>query len=258
MAISRQDILQQFRSGDPYLLFDGPVSEQTPKEFIPLIDTIRKETEWKQVGLPIKKDRNCNYKPIVRSGLYFGFTALVDANEAKILAIQTGKKCTEHPSGVYPLVHQGVSYQDFALLSSDVISYCEAMRLCNTQQFSEALHHIGKAFQEKQSEPIYATLFYELRLKLKDDASIDEELRYFENDIDSLIHGGRIYALLKYLVAQKNESKALELIQFVNQSLDDLIEGKKQSRIYAAQNSDWYKYKKEQFNKKIEKLKAKL
>jgi hypothetical protein len=60
------------------------------------------------------------------------------------------------------------------------------------------------------------------------------------------------------LVAQKNESKALELIQFVNQSLDDLIEGKKQTRIYAAQNSDWYKYKKEQFNKKIEKLKAKL
>jgi hypothetical protein len=257
MTISSQEILQQFRSGDPYLRFDGPVSEKTPREFLPFIDIIRKETDWKQTGFPIKKDKNGNYKPIVRSGLWFGFTPLVSANNPELLAIQTGKRCTVHPSGVYLLVRQGASYQEFAALSPDVISYCEAMRFRESEQFPEALQHITKAFKDKPDEPLYATLFFELRLQLNDDSSIDEELAYFENDIDALVHGGRIYELLRYLT-RKNKSKALNAIQFVNQSLDDLADGRKQSRIYAHQKGSWYKYKKDQFNKKTEKLKSKL
>ncbi len=258
MTISSQDILQQYRSGNPYLLFDGLASDATPREFIPLIDTIRKESEWRNAGLPIRKDRNGNYKSIVRSGLYFGFTPLLDANEVKLLAIQTAKKCTQDPAGVYSLIRQGSSYDDFVLLSSDVLSYCKAMSSVSTGSDAEALHLIQKAFQEKPQEPLYATLFFDLRLKLKDNASIDEELRHFENDIDSLVHNGRIYELLKYLVAQKNKPGAFQLIQDVNQMLDELIAGKRQNRIYGTQKSEWYLHKKEQFNKKIEKIKSQI
>ena len=102
--LSEEDIRRQFHKGDPYLRFDGPANDKTPREFIPLIDLIRKESDWRKTSLTVRKDNSGNYKPIFKKGLCFGFTALVRADETEILAIETGKKCTRYPSGVYPKV----------------------------------------------------------------------------------------------------------------------------------------------------------
>ena len=59
-------------------------------------------------------------------------------------------------------------------------------------------------------------------------------------------------------LAQKNKPGAFQLIQDVNQMLDELIAGKRQNRIYGTQKSEWYLHKKEQFNKKIEKIKSQI
>jgi len=48
------------------------------------------------------------------------------------------------------------------------------------------------------------------------------------------------------------------LINKINQLLDDLIKGRKQNKIFGGQKSEWYVYKKEQFNNRIEKTKLKL
>lgn len=256
--ISANDIENSFWNGDPYLTFDGPVSDLTPKEFLPLIDTIRKESDWRKIFPKIRKDKNNNYKPIYKNGLCFGFYAHISVDDIEVKAIETGKKCTQHPTSVYPLIVQGCSYDDFAFLSPDVISYCEAIIQLNNKQFNKALEEIEKSFKIKPNEHLYATLYFEIRLELKDESSIDEELKYFENDIDSLVHTDRVYKLIRFYTRQKKSDKALQLINKINQHLDDLIEGKKQNRIFGAQKSDWYIYKKEQFNKKIEKIKTKI
>ncbi len=256
--LSQEDIRQQYHKGDPYLKFDGVANDKTPRELLPLIDLIRKESEWRKTPLRIRKDNNGRYKPIFINGLCFGFDVLVRADDAQIRAIETGKKCTHYPSGVYPLIVQGCNYNDFAFLSTDVISYCEAKKELNNNNYNEALSQIRNAFELKPQESLYATLFFEIRLEMKDELSIDEELKYFENDIDSTIHSGRVYKWIRFLVQQKKDDKALQLIQLINRLLDEQILGKRKSKIYGSQKSSWYSYKKEQFNKKIEKTKLKL
>ncbi len=256
--ISENDIESSFWNGDPYLTFNGPVCELTPREFLPLIDTIRKESDWRRIFPKIKKDKNNNYNPIYKNGLCFGFYAHISVDEVEIKAIGTGKKFTQYPSSVYPLIAQGCCYDDFASLSPDVISYCEAIIQLNNKEFVKALKEIKRAFELKPSQLLYASLYFEIRLELKDESSIDEELQYFENDIDSLVHTDRVYKLIRFYTRQKKNDKALNLINKINQLLDDLINGRKQNKIFGAQKSDWYVYKKEQFNKRIEKTKLKL
>ena len=255
--ISKEDIENSFWNGDPYLTFNGPVCDITPKEFIPLIDTIRKESDWRGIFSNIKKDKNNNYKPIYKNGLYFGFNASIIVNDIKIKAIETGKKYTQHPSSVYSLITQGCSYNDFTFLSPDVIAYCEALIQLSNNELNKALEEIEKAFKLQPKEHLYATLYFEIRLDLKDETSINEELKYFENDIDSLVHTDRVYKIIRFYTRLRKNDKALQLINKINQLLDDLIEGKRQNKIFGSQKSEWYIYKKEQFNKKIEKINRK-
>ena len=256
--ISGRDIEKSVWNGNPYLIFNGPVCDITPKEFIPLIDTIRKESDWRVIFPNIKKDKNNNYKPINKNGLCFGFNASMIVNDIEIKAIETGKKYTQHPLSVCLLITQGCSYDDFVFLSPDVIAYCEAMIQLNNKELNNAREEIEKAFKLKPKEHLYATLYFEIRLELKDESSIDEELKYFENDIDSLVHTDRVYKMIRFYTHQRKKDKALQLINKINLLLDDLIEGKRQNKIFDSQNSDWYTYKKEQFNKKIEKAKSKI
>ncbi len=137
--LTEEKVRQQYYEGDPFLRFDGPVYDITPREFIPLIDTIKKESEWLKSPLVIKKDRNGNYKSIVKKGLYFGFSRLLSADTNELLAIETGKKCTKYPWNVYPLIKQGCCYDDFVMLSEDVIAYCESLILLENDKKEEGL-----------------------------------------------------------------------------------------------------------------------
>jgi hypothetical protein len=256
--ITEEEVRQQYYKGDPFLKFDGPVCDKTPREFISFIDTIRKESEWSQTPFVVKKDKNGNYKPIVKKGLYFGFSRVLSADSNELLSIESGKKCTKYPWNVYPLIKQGCRYEDFVLLTQDVISYCESLILLEVGKKEEALMQIRKAFQLQPEEYRYASLCFEIRLQLNDESAIDEELKYYENDIDSLVHTERVFKLIYYLTRRKKNVRALQIIKLVNQLLDELIDGRRQNKIFGGQKADWYTYKKEQFNKKIEKTRTKL
>jgi hypothetical protein len=256
--ITEEIIHQQFYCGNPFLRFNGPVYDTTPRNFITLIDLIKKESEWKDLSLPVKKDKYGNYSPIVKKGLYFGFQSLISANSIEIQAINTGKKCTQYPWNIYPLIRQGCKYYDFVFIPDDIKSYCEAKILFQNDKKEEALKEIQKSYHLKPEEHYYASLLFEIRLDLNDETTVDEEIKYFENDIDSLVHTNRIYKLIRFLTRKKKNAKALQLIQLTNQYLDDLSEGRKQNKIFNSQKADWYIYQKQQFNKRIEKTKLKL
>lgn len=251
--LTESDIAKSYWDGDPYLNFGGPVSDKTPKEFIALIDTIRKESEWRKIFPKIKKDKNGNYDSINKNGLIFTFYANISAGELELKAIETGKKLTQHPTSVYALLYYGSSYDDFAIISPDVIAFCEAQKLLEKKEVVKALAEIEKATKLKPDENLYATLYFQIRLDLKDESSISEELKYFENDIDCLVHSERVYKWIRFLVKGKKYNTALQLIHTINQLLDELISGKRIHRIFGNQDTSFYEYNKDKFNKRIEK-----
>jgi len=256
--LTESDISKSYWDGDPYIIFRGPVSDKTPKEFITLIDTIRKESEWRKIFPKIEKDKNGKYISINKNGLCFTFYVTISADESELKAIETGKKFTQHPISVYALIYYGCSYEDFANLSTDVIAFCEAQKLLERKEVVNALTEIEKAIKLKPDENVYATLYFQIRLDLKDESSISEELKYFENDIDCLVHSERVYKWIRFLVKGNKYNTALQLIHTINQLLDELISGKRTHRIFGNQDASFYKYDKDKFNKRIEKTLAQI
>lgn len=241
---------------DPYLHFNDPVKDCTPRKLIPFIDTIRKESEWKKTGLKIKKDRYGNCKPFVKKGLWFGWTALVFADHIELKAIETGKKCTTNPTDVMLLIRQGCTYDDFVYVSEDAKAYCEACKWSEQKQYEKALQQIKQAFELKPDQTLYADLFFKTRLILGDKSAIDGEINYYIDDMDSKID--EAYNWVKFLADQKDYSKALEVIHKVNSAIDNLIIGKTGKRRYCSQPVNFYQSDKEKFNKKIANLQRQI
>lgn len=265
MSMSEVNIRLQYDKEDPYLLFSGPVCDITPKEFISLIDTIRKKSDWLNTSLPIKKDRKGDFKTIIKKGLYFEFVTLVGygTDVLELKAIETGKKCTKNPKNISALISQGCSYEDFAFVSSDIKAYCEAILLLDNKNLQEALLQAKEAHRLKPDKNEYANLFFEIGLLLEDESTIYDEFNYYENDINSSIHTGRVYKWIRLLTQHKKSNEALGLIYRIDELLDDLISGRRQNKRYGGKperysREEWYGLYKEKFNKKIEKTKLRL
>lgn len=222
------------------------------------IDTIRKESAWEKLGFKIKKDRYGNCKPIRRKGQSFGWKIVVSANDIERKALETGKKCSKYPTDILLLIRQGCTYEDFVFVDEDVMAYCEAYKRHEQKQYEDALQHVKRAFELKPDETLYVNLLFEIRLKLGDKSAIDDEINYYIDDMDSMVHKGRAYQWIKFLVGQRDFNKASEVINTVISALDDLALGRKENRRYGKQNSNWYRYKKDQFNKKIASLQKRI
>ena len=94
---------------------------------------------------------------------------------------------------------------------------------------------------------LYAATYYGVRLELNNLACIDEELEFFQSDIDILVHTGRVEQWIKALAVSNDFSHARTVIERVDALLQQLAEGARTPRFYAPQRSDWYSYKREQF-----------
>jgi hypothetical protein len=239
-----------FDDSDPYLMFNGPVYDSTPRNFIPFIDTIRKESEWRSLGLVPKKDKSENYKSIIKKGLHFGFCKKYRLSKIDMEAIETGKKITQNPSSVMTLILQGCNYDDFVSLPQDVVAYCECQKSINKGDLKAALNYIKKAFEAKSDEIQYANVYFEVRLNLGDKSTINEELAFFQDDIDCLVHSGRVYEWLKYLSFMKDYVSLDNTVKAIDRQLDALITGQSQNRRYSPQKVEFYTHEKEQFTKK--------
>jgi hypothetical protein len=259
MASSKDNVgSYRFDDPDPYIVFDGPVYDTTPRNLIPLIDTLRRESEWQALGLIAKKDRNGNYKPIIKKGLYFGFQRKLRLDAVDMAAIASGKKLTRHASSVLSLLRQGCSYDDFVPLPQDVVAYCECQRASDHREYEAALAHIRKAFAAKPEDVTYASAYFEVKLKLGDKSAIEEELRFFRGDIDCLIHSGRVYEWLKYLSFMKDYVSLDSTVKQIDQQLDELIGGQARNRRYSSQSVEFYAHEKEQFLKKTTQLRKRI
>jgi hypothetical protein len=243
---------------DPYVVFDGPVYDSTPRNFIQYIDTVRKESEWRSLGFTLKKDSNGKYKPIIKNGLYFSFRQKIRFSTTDIEAIASGKRITQDPVSVLALVLQGCKYDEFVSLPLDIINYCEYQKSLNQEDFENALSYIKKAFEAKSDEVRYASSYYEVRLILGDKSAIDEELTFFQDDIDCLVHSERVYKWLKYLSSIKDYVSLDKTVKAIDRQLEALIAGQAMNRRYTTQRVEFYIHEKEQFMKKTNHLRKRI
>ena len=158
----------------------------------------------------------------------------------------------------------GCKLDDFGTLPEDVRLFCEARLLCDKGERSESLPLLKRAIDLQRDERtpavrlrLYGETYYRVRFELNDLACIDEELEFFQSDIDTLIHTGRVEEWIKALAVSNEFSRARTVIEKVDAAIQQLAEGARTPRFFAQQRSDWYSCKREQFAKAAKRYQVK-
>lgn len=237
---------------DPYLMLRPTRRvEDTPKELLPYLATVRKASEWERLGFKVNLDEY-GY-PIKGGEKDHEFAVARDRDEVVADAIRTGKKALRHPLQVFDYVQAGCALSDFANLPEDVTEYCVGNTLRLAGNLEEALPHLHKAVTLNPNEVRYFEVYFPLRLQLGDLSAIREELQYYRNDMDSAVHSGRFDEWLKVLIKAQEHELAKSVISATESALHDLVNGRVTARLYSAQKSWWYESKLEDFQKKAQK-----
>lgn len=237
---------------DPYLMLRPARGvEDTPKELLPYLATVRKASEWERLGF--KVNLNEYGLPVRGGGNDYEFSVARERDEVVADAIKTGKKAIRHPLAVFEYVRVGCSLSDFANLPEDVAEYCTGNTLRLAGDLEGALPHLHKAVTLNPNEVRYFEVYFPLRLQLGDMSAIREELEHYKNDMDSAVHSGRFDEWIKVLIKAQEYEVAKTVISATESALRDLVNGRTTARLYGAQKSSWYEYKLEQFQKKANK-----
>lgn len=210
-------------TNDCYLSFGGPLSSKTPREFIPLMETIQWKSEWEALGFKPKADRFGNYKPVRKNGLFFGFREITRPDNIKAEAIKTGKKYTKNPKDILAFVNYGCVYDDFVTISDDVKAYCEAHGKYKEGQLDVALDEINKALAINPKEHAYNELFYDIKYQLKDIAAISSDISFHietYGGISAMVHCGNAERWLKLLLASGECQQVEDFVNVINRHFD--------------------------------------
>lgn len=242
---------------DRYLILKPRCSiSKSPKDLLPFFETVRRISEWQALGFQIKVDEY----GLPKRGLSKDYDFFVAHENDKLIAdaILTGKKAINHPLPVFQYVRAGCDLNDFCNLPNDVEAFCRGNLLRINGQLEQALPFIEKAIQLNPNEVRYREVYYPLRHSLGDLSAIFDEFSCFENDIDSLIHLGRVEEWIKSFISIGDYSSARQIILKVDIAIGNLADGSVTAKFYTRQKHDWYAHKRDQFNKKSEKYLARI
>ncbi|CAM1342671.1 hypothetical protein [Tenacibaculum amylolyticum] len=223
---------------------------ELPKQILKYVDIVKPISEWHEIGLNPKKEIQGRWKAIKRSERYFGFyDANLNKKEHKV-SLQTGKRITKKPYFIKALNEQGVPLTDFVAYSEHLEYFIKAVTFFDNQEFENAQKEIDKALELKREED-YKELKVNIEIKLNNEEIVDKEFEKYKFDIDSAIHTGKFNDWLKVLINNNKYDKVIYFINQANNMLEKLISGEIEPKIYGKQSSDYYLYKKEQFNKNL-------
>lgn len=223
---------------------------ELPKQILKYVDIVKPISEWYEIGLKPKKEKYGRWKAIKRSERYFGFyDAKLDKPSHKI-SLETGKRITQKPYFIKALNEQGIPLTDFVAYGEDLEHFVRAVDFFDNQEFKNAQKEIDKALELTRKED-YEELKVDIEIKLNNEQVVDKEFKKYEFDIDSAIHTGKFSDWLKVLINNHKYDKVIHFINRANKTLEKLISGEIEPKIYGKQSSDYYQYKQEQFNKNL-------
>lgn len=241
------------RGSGPYLSFGGPLSADTPREFLPLLDTIRRESEWRRLlGGRVQCDRDGNYETISVDGYFYGLTPVIFPEKDEKEAIRTGKKLVYRPEDAADYVlNFSFSLDDFVGLGNDVAHYIDALRALEAGDHTQAIEHLSSAAKTKPHEHVYSDLLFSTKLEQGDTSGVDSAVAYYEDDMDSAVHSGQAKSWINALVAAKHYADALRLIERVDSLLEDLAAGRRQNKRFGGGDPEFAQYKREEFRRNL-------
>lgn len=245
------------KSTDPYLMLHPRcLVSEAPKKLLPYFDTVRRASAWHSLGFQVKLDEY-GY-PSRGTSKTYNFSLARESDPLIAEAIRTGKKAVRHPLPVFDYVLAGCDLSEFVDLPDDVKAYCQGNLLRVNGKPEQALPLLERACRLNPDEVRYREVYYPLRLGLGDLSSIQDELDYFERDMDSIVHTGRFEEWMKALIAAGDYSAARQAISHVDEALARLVDGSTTARFYTPQKTDWYACKREQFVKKADKFLSRI
>lgn len=224
-------------------------SEQTP--FLHHYERIRTRKEWEAAGFEIDRDRLLGLSQCEKQRP-FRFSRHWSPGPAEQEAISTGKRYITHFYQMLDYVRVGVPFDDFISHPQHFQDFCVASLALDDERIADAIDGFRKALTGDPSEVRYAERFFFLRVEVGEVVAPAEELVYFTNEVDSMIHTERVYAWVKLLLSHKDYTGAANILRRVAQLLEDKIAGRLPKGRYSGDSASFVAYKRDQFRKKLE------
>ncbi|MDY0078167.1 MAG: hypothetical protein RBR87_12935 [Bacteroidales bacterium] len=241
----------QSKYDNEYLLLTTLNYNELPKSILKHIDKIKTVEEWKELNFSPKKEQYGNrWKSIKRQNSYFDFKKINPNSSNYQNAFNTEKRITKNPYYISALIEQGCDIDEFLHGGEDILLFNQALEKQDNNDFESALA-LAKQALTLNNQKDYSELVSDLEARLGNTDTISEKFKKYEYDIDSPIHTGEIFDWFRGLLDKKEFSKIQDYIEQTNQILDNLSKGIIEPKIYGKQDSEWYKYKKEDFQKNI-------
>jgi len=239
------------------LLFEGPLVKDVPKAFIPYLSIIKTLSQWQALGFKVREDKNGNYKPLIRNGLNFWFRKFHRIDDSIMQAAFTGKKHVTYIKGyALHMLYYGCSFDDFVFISDDTKHYCNAFLCHENKNAIDAYKHIIEAIRLNNCVHEYHTLYFDICFSKGDISVIDEELEWYQDDIDCMVHSGNVERWLKLLIKKSEYQQAVDMMIKVNILFDELIDGKRSHKRFSPQSSSFVVYEKESLWRRVGGLKS--
>lgn len=223
------------------------------KRFLPHIHRFKTKEQWEadgfelvlnEYGYPVRDDeRDIDYR----------FHKLIRMKPHHEKAIATGKRCPKSPECVAACFMAGVPLDEFFELPEHVENYCYARLAQENGDLEKADFHFTAAVNGNPADIGYRQHFYQTRLKVHGAKVIPDEVNFFSNDMDSMLHSGRVDEWLNTLLAVKDYRHTAKLIVHVEKLLTELIDGKRGKSIYGQSSTERLEFKKTKFIEKIAK-----
>jgi hypothetical protein len=230
--------------------FVHPLNGAKHAPFLAHYGRIRTFEEWVNAGFKIGRSKHGGVSQ--RTGLaMYRFHRLWTLDEKKQEAITSGKRYVTSVLPMLDYVRAGVPFDDFVSHPQHYRDFCLGALAQERGEAGAAIELFQLALTGEPGEVRYAEKLYGLRVANGDVSAPAQELDYFANSIDSLVHSGRVDEWVKLLLKHKDYSEAARLLCRVAELLEAKIAGRLPKGQYSGDSACWAAHKRDQFRKKL-------
>lgn len=230
--------------------FTHPLDGAKHAPFLSHYGRIRTFDEWVNAGFEIGRDKHGGITQRKGRSL-FRFSRVWSRGAAVQEAIDTGKRHVDHFFPMLDYARAGVPFDDFVSHPQHYRDFCLGVLAQERDDVDEAIEHFRRALAAAPGEARYAERFYELRVTNGDLSAPAQELDYFANSVDSMVHSGRVDEWAKLLLKHKDYPEAARLLRRVAELLEAKIAGRLPKGQYSGDSASFAAYKRDQFRKKL-------
>ncbi len=243
---------------DPYIVFKPTLDEQTPKDIMDMAYCIKTKSEWETLGFKFKIDKSGNCKASRNRKSVFGFHSYFYLNSEKVEAINKNKRLNPGLVDLYNFFKNGYSFDEFLSINSQSKLYCESTFHHEKNMNDIAQLKIKEALVLENNNRKFKDLYFAINLELKNIIVFDEFFKYYENDLDGVMHSGELKDWLKMIYSQKEYDMVHCYIMQIKVQIKRLINKEITHNIFIHQDIKFTVYTWDKFEKSIEYLRERL